>query len=293
MNSGSDPNRPAPPRPPLAAGLYIVATPIGNLRDITLRALDVLGGVDMIAAEDTRVTRKLLSAHGLSGRLVAYHEHNAAAQEDTLLEALKQGGTVALVSDAGTPLVSDPGARLVAAARAAGVAVFPVPGASAALAALCASGLPAERFLFVGFLPAKSSARKAALEDLATTPATLIVFETGPRLAECLADMAAVLGAREAAVARELTKLFEEFRSASLADLAVHYAEAEQPKGEIVVVIGPPNAPAPASDAALDAVLRDLLATVSVKEAAAQAADLLQIPRKRAYARALSLKDSA
>lgn len=293
MTIAPDPSRVQRSRPPLEPGLYIVATPIGNLRDITLRALDVLAGADVIAAEDTRVTRKLLSAHGLSGRLVAYHEHNAASQEGALMETLNQGGTVALVSDAGTPLVSDPGARLVAAAIAAGVRVFPIPGASASLAALCAAGLPSERFLFVGFLPPKSGARRAALDDITDTHATLIFYETGPRLADCLADLAAVLGDRDAAVARELTKLFEEFRRGSLGALAAHYANAEAPKGEIVVLVGPPAPQEDASDAALDALLARLLESLSVKEAAALAAEALNAPRKRAYARALALKQQS
>jgi 16S rRNA (cytidine1402-2'-O)-methyltransferase len=268
----------------------VVATPIGNLKDITLRALEVLGGADLIAAEDTRVTRKLLSAHGLSGRLIAYHEHNASAQEADILAALAAGRVVALTTDAGTPLVSDPGARLVAAAIAAGHRVVPVPGASAAITALSAAGLPAERFLFAGFAPAKASARAATFQELADVPATLVFYETGPRLAESLADMAGVFGPRPAVVARELTKLFEEFRRAPLDQLAAHYADAPEPKGEIVVLVGPPAPAEPASEADLDALLVRLLAAHSVKEAAARAAEQLNTPRKRAYARALALK---
>jgi 16S rRNA (cytidine1402-2'-O)-methyltransferase len=277
----------------LAPGLYLVATPIGNLRDITLRALDVLAGAAIIAAEDTRVTRKLLSAYGLSGRLIAYHEHNAAAQEAQLLDALAEGAAVALVSDAGTPLVSDPGVRLVQAAIAAGHAVIPAPGPCAAIAALSIAGLPTDAFLFAGFAPPKSGARRAFFTDLVAVNATLIFYETGPRLAESLADMVAVFGDRRAAVARELTKLFEETRRDALAALAARYADTPAPKGEIVVLIGPPSASAPPDDAALDAHLRPLLALHSVKEAATLAAVALKIPRQRAYQRALAIKDQA
>lgn len=291
MKQGLDPTGDAASRPPLDAGLYVVATPIGNLRDITLRALDVLAGATIILAEDTRVTRKLLSAHGLQGSLHAYHEHNAAAQEASILATLLAGKSVALVSDAGTPLVSDPGARLVRAAIAAGVRVIPVPGPSAALAALCVSGLPSKQFLFAGFPPPKAGARRTMLATFLDAPATLIFYETGPRLADSLADMADVFGPRPAVVARELTKLFEEVRRAPLDALARDYAEREPPKGEIVVLVGPPPEADPTSEADLDSALRALLREHSVKEAAAIAADRLDVPRKRAYARALTLKD--
>lgn len=290
MKFGPDPNDANAPRPPLATGLYIVATPIGNLRDITLRALDVLAGAALIAAEDTRVTRKLLSAYGLSARLIAYHEHNAATQEGELLAALAAGAAVALVSDAGTPLVSDPGARLVQAALAAGHPVFPIPGPCAAIAALSVAGLPNAAFMFAGFAPIKTTARRAFFAAFAATPATLIFFETGPRLAESLADMAAVFGDRPAAVARELTKLFEEVRRDRLPALADQYGAAAAPRGEIVVLVGPPAAPAPADDDALDAHLRTWLGDHSVKEAATLAASHLGVPRQRAYQRALVLK---
>ncbi|MGH6949578.1 MAG: 16S rRNA (cytidine(1402)-2'-O)-methyltransferase, partial [Vitreimonas sp.] len=226
--------------PPLEPGLYVVSTPIGNLRDITLRALDTLGGADRVYAEDTRVARKLLDAYSLKPRLAAYHEHNAEAARAEILAALEQGESVALISDAGTPLVSDPGFKLARAAIEAGHRVFPIPGASALLAALVTSGLPSDRFLFAGFLPPKQTARRAALAALADVEATLIFYETGPRLADALADMAEAFGARPASVARELTKLFEETRRAPLGDLAAHYAEAGAPKGEIVVVVAPP-----------------------------------------------------
>jgi 16S rRNA (cytidine1402-2'-O)-methyltransferase len=280
------------PSPPLEAGLYVVATPIGNLRDITLRALDVLGAAGRVYAEDTRVTRKLLDAYGLKPRLGSYHEHNAETARDEILAALDAGESVALISDAGTPLVSDPGFKLVRAAIEAGHRVFPIPGASALLAGLVISGLPTDRFLFAGFLPPKQNARRGALEELAGVDATLIFYETGPRLAESLADMAQMLGARAAVVARELTKLFEESRRDTLEGLASHYETAGGPKGEIVVVVGPPLPKGEASDEELDAFLTGVL-DQGVKEAAARAAGALGVPRKRAYARALTLKDRA
>jgi 16S rRNA (cytidine1402-2'-O)-methyltransferase len=277
------------PSPPLEGGLYVVATPIGNLRDVTLRALDVLGAADRVYAEDTRVARKLLDAYGLKPRLGAYHEHNAETARDEILGALEAGQSVALTSDAGTPLVSDPGFKLVRAAIEAGHRVFPIPGASALLAGLVVSGLPTDRFLFAGFLPAKQAARRAALDELADVQTTLIFYEAGPRLAESLADMAEALGDRPAVVARELTKLFEEARRDALTALAAHYAEAGPPKGEIVVIVGPPAPRADASDEELDTFLAGELAH-GVKEAAARAAEALGVSRRRAYARALMLK---
>ena len=278
--------------PPPETGLYVVATPIGNLRDITLRALDILGGVSRVYAEDTRVARKLMDAYGLKPRLGAYHEHNAEAARADILDALGRGESVALISDAGTPLVSDPGFKLARAVIEAGHRVFPIPGASASLAALVVSGLPSDRFLFAGFLPNKQGARKATLAELADVDATLILYESGPRLAESLADMAEVLGARPAAVARELTKMFEETRRDTLDGLAAHYAEAGGPRGEIVVVVGPPLAKGEVSEEALDAFLLKALPR-GVKDAAAEAARALGVPRKRAYQRALELKDRA
>jgi 16S rRNA (cytidine1402-2'-O)-methyltransferase len=274
----------------LQPGLYVVATPIGNLRDVTLRALDILEAVDAVFAEDTRVSRKLLDAYGLKTRLASYHEHNATAARDEILALLESGARVALISDAGTPLVSDPGFKLVRAAIAAGHAVVPAPGASALLAGLVGAGLPTDRFMFAGFAPAKSGARRALFEELCDIRASLVFYETGPRLAESLADMAAVFGRREAAVGRELTKLFEEFRRGTLEALAAHYGAAGAPKGEIVVVVAPPAQAAEASDEALDAALRAALARGGVKEAAAEAAARLGVARKRAYARALALK---
>lgn len=275
--------------PPLEAGLYVVATPIGNLRDITLRALDILAAATRVYAEDTRVAMKLMDAYGLKPRLGAYHEHNAEPMRAVILEALAKGESVALISDAGTPLVSDPGFKLVRAVVDAGHRVFPIPGASALLAGLVASGLPTDRFLFAGFLPPKEGARRVALREIAETQATLIFYETGPRLAATLTDMAETLGARPAVVARELTKLFEETRRAPLEALAMHYAATGAPKGEIVVLVGPPEAKADVSDETLDAFLAGALAR-GVKEAATEAARELGVPRKRAYARALELK---
>ncbi|HYD72678.1 MAG TPA: 16S rRNA (cytidine(1402)-2'-O)-methyltransferase [Candidatus Binatia bacterium] len=278
------------PSPPLEAGLYVVSTPIGNLRDITLRALDVLGAARRVYAEDTRVARKLLDAYGLKPRLGSYHEHNAETARGEILAALEAGESVALISDAGTPLVSDPGFKLVRAAIEAGHRVFPIPGASALLAGLVVSGLPTDRFLFAGFLPAKHAARRAALEELADMNVTLIFYETGPRLAESLADMGEVLGARTAAVARELTKLFEEARRETLHELAAHYESAGAPKGEIVIVVAPPLPKGEVSDEELDGFLAGIL-DQGAKEAAARAAQNLGVPRKRAYARAIALKD--
>ncbi len=276
--------------PPLETGLYVVSTPIGNLRDVTLRALDVLGAADRVYAEDTRVARKLLDAYGLKPKLAAYHEHNAEAARAEILAALEQGESVALISDAGTPLISDPGFKLARAVIEAGGRVFPIPGASALLAGLVTSGLPSDRFLFAGFLPARQGARRAVLAELAEVDATLIAYETGPRLAESLADMAEALGSRPAAVARELTKLFEETRRETLDALAAHYAAAGAPKGEIVVIVAPPLPKAEIGDEALDAFLLRVLDR-GVKEAASEAARELGVPRKRAYARALELKD--
>jgi 16S rRNA (cytidine1402-2'-O)-methyltransferase len=276
--------------PPLEAGLYVVATPIGNLRDITLRALDILAAADRVYAEDTRVAVKLMAAHNLRPKLAAYHEHTAEAVRDQVLAALGRGERIALISDAGTPLVSDPGYKLVRAAIEAGHRVFPIPGASALLAGLVVSGLPSDRFLFAGFLPPKQGARCTALTELVDVDASLIFYESGPRLAESLADMAETFGARPAAVARELTKLFEETRRAPLDELAAHYSQAGAPKGEIVVIVGPPLPKGEVSDDALDAFLLKAL-TRGVKEAASEAARDLGVPRKRAYSRALELKD--
>ncbi|HEX3972615.1 MAG TPA: 16S rRNA (cytidine(1402)-2'-O)-methyltransferase [Stellaceae bacterium] len=278
-------------KPRLPSGLYVVATPIGNLRDITLRALDVLAAADVVACEDTRVTEKLMSRYGLAGSRLPYHEHNAERMRPLLLEKLKAGAVVALVSDAGTPLISDPGFKLVRAAIAEGIAVTTLPGPSAALAALVLSGLPSDRFFFQGFLPPKETARRRVLGEIAPLQATLIIYETGPRLAATLADMADVLGARPVAVARELTKLYEELRRGSLRELAAHYAEAGGPKGEIVIVVGGADeaaARAAISDDDIDAALETALATMSVKDASTAVADATGRPRRDVYQRALA-----
>ncbi|MSP68202.1 MAG: 16S rRNA (cytidine(1402)-2'-O)-methyltransferase [Alphaproteobacteria bacterium] len=289
VDDGGEPSEAAGPSK-LAPGLYLVATPIGHARDVTLRALDVLAGADLIACEDTRITRRLLAIHKIRARLTPYHEHNAEAARPRLLARLGAGAAIALVSDAGTPLVSDPGYKLVQAVIAAGIAVTAVPGASAALAALQLSGLPTDRFLCAGFLPAKAAARRRALESLAPVEATLVLFESAPRLAACLADAADVFGARLAAVARELTKWHEEVRRDSLAALARHYAAAGPPRGEVVLVIAPP-APAPAADAAtVDAALADALTRLSLSDAVAEVAGAFRLPRRAVYGRALVLR---
>ncbi|MDB5446030.1 MAG: tetrapyrrole methylase family protein [Phenylobacterium sp.] len=273
---------------PLAPGLYVVATPIGNLRDITLRALDVLAGADLVLAEDTRVTGKLLAAFGLSKKLERYDEHAAERTRPKVLSALAEGGRVALVSDAGTPLVSDPGYRLVREVAQAGHRVFPIPGASALLAGLSAAGLPTDRFLFAGFPPPKSAARRTFLEELAGIRATLVFFEGGSRLAASLADMAAVLGDREAVVCRELTKLYETVVRGPLSALAAD-PQFAAPKGEIVVLVGP-GREAEATAADVDAALGEALARLKPADAAAEVARALGLPRRDLYRRALALK---
>jgi 16S rRNA (cytidine1402-2'-O)-methyltransferase len=276
--------------PPLVPGLYIVATPIGNLRDITLRALEILAAVDVIACEDTRVSRKLLGHYGIATTLTSYHEHNAAAVRPKLLARLANGESVALISDAGTPLISDPGFKLVRAAHEAGHAVTAAPGPSAALAALTASGLPTDHFFFEGFLPTKDAARRVRIAELEGIPATLILFESGPRLATTLGELAAKLGAREAAICRELTKLHEEIRRADLPTLAAHYREAEPPRGEIVIVVAPATGlTAEVSIGDIDAMLRAALTRTSVREAVAEVAAATGQPRRVVYQRALAL----
>jgi 16S rRNA (cytidine1402-2'-O)-methyltransferase len=273
---------------PLAAGLYVVATPIGNLRDITLRALDVLAAADLVLAEDTRVTGKLLSAYGLSAKLERHDEHAAERARPKALAALADGKRVALVSDAGTPLISDPGYRLVREAAAAGHPVFPIPGASALIAGLSAAGLPTDRFLFVGFPPPKSAARRTFLGEFAGLRATLCFYEGGSRLAASLADMAAVLGDREAVVCREITKLYETFYRGSLGELAAD-PRLDAPKGEIVILVGPGReTQATAADA--DAALADALTRLKPADAAGEVAKALGLPRRDLYRRALELK---
>lgn len=271
----------------LAPGLYIVATPIGNLGDITLRAVEVLRGVGAVACEDTRVTGKLLHHLGIKKRLIRYDDHAGEGDRERLL-ALMESEPVALVSDAGTPLISDPGYRLVRTARERGIAVTSLPGANAAVVAMTLSGLPNDRFLFAGFLPNKAKAREDALAELARVPATLVFYETAPRLGAALAAIDAVLPGREVAVARELTKKFEECRSGTPMDLAAHYA-AHPPKGEIVLLIAPPS-DEPADDFDIDALLRAELAEAKPSQAAAKVAKATGLDRKMLYARAMELK---
>lgn len=280
----SDTDRPEP----LSPGLYIVATPIGNLGDITRRSADVLARCDAIACEDTRVTAKLLRHLGISKPLWRYDDHSGARDRERLLEAMRQQA-VALVSDAGTPLISDPGYRLVRAARAAEIPVTSLPGPSAPIMALTLSGLPNDRFLFAGFLPSKDKARRESLEELASVRATLLFFETAPRLVTSLEAIGEVLPGREVAVARELSKLHEECRTGSAVELARHY-EAHPPRGEIVLMIGPPGDEATnAADA--DALLIVALETEKPSQAAAQVAKATGLDRKALYARALELRD--
>jgi 16S rRNA (cytidine1402-2'-O)-methyltransferase len=278
---------------PLEPALYPVATPIGNLGDITLRALETLAAADIVAAEDTRVTRVLLDRYGIRKRPTAYHEHNEEEAGPRLIAALKEGRSVALVSDAGTPLVSDPGYRLVAAALEEGLRVVPIPGASAVLTALTLSGLPSDSFLFAGFLPVKDGQRRHRLEALQHAPATLIFFESPRRLAASLAAMADMLGAkRPAAVTRELTKAFEERRAGTLEELAAHYADVGAPKGEVVVCVGPPL-PATAEGVDLDRLLLSLAAEMPASKAAAEAARMTGEAKPALYRRLIELKEKS
>jgi 16S rRNA (cytidine1402-2'-O)-methyltransferase len=274
----------------LPGGLYLVATPIGNLGDVTLRALETLAAADVIACEDTRVTRRLLDHYSITTPLTPYHEHNAAIARPKLLARLADGEALALVSDAGTPLISDPGYKLVRAARDAGHAVTALPGPSAVLAALASAGLPTDRFLFAGFLPPKQGQRRTRIAELAAVPATLVLFETGPRLSAALADLAEGLGARPAAICRELTKLYEEVRRGDLAMLARDYAVGGETRGEIVIVIAPPADEQP-DIGGLDDLLRQALGRLSVKDAVDEIALATGRPRREIYRRALALKD--
>ncbi|MFO1149733.1 MAG: 16S rRNA (cytidine(1402)-2'-O)-methyltransferase [Alsobacter sp.] len=271
-------------------GLHVVATPIGNLGDVSLRALGTLAAANAILAEDTRVTKTLLAHYGIATPLLAYHEHNAEEMRPRVLARLRAGEALALVSDAGTPLVSDPGFKLVQAATAEGLEVHAVPGPSAVLAALVVAGLPTDRFFFEGFLPPKAAARRERLEALKAVPGTLVFFESPRRVAEMLADAALVLGDRPAAVARELTKFYETVRRGDLAGLAAAYGAEEAPRGEIVVLVGPPGAEAVVDDdRALDAALTRHLGHLSVKDAVAVVCQETGLPRKRVYARAVAL----
>ncbi|WP_189587083.1 16S rRNA (cytidine(1402)-2'-O)-methyltransferase [Litorimonas cladophorae] len=278
-----------PDTPHLEPGLYVVATPIGNLRDITLRALDVLGAADRVLAEDTRQTGKLFEAYDLKNQLTAYHDHNAAARIPQVMGWLAEGQSVALVSDAGTPLVSDPGFKLVREAVAQGHNVFPLPGASAVLAGLVKSGLPSDRFLFAGFLPAKSAGRKREVEALKSVQATLVFFETGPRIKACLTDMAEVLGERDVVLTRELTKRYEESRVGSFAEL-IASVEVDQPRGELVLLVGPPGEDTGWDDARVQSALEQIIPEDGVKRASAQVAEMSGWAKRDVYALALSLK---
>jgi 16S rRNA (cytidine1402-2'-O)-methyltransferase len=275
-------------RKPPAPGLHLVATPIGNLGDVTLRALATLAQADIIYCEDTRHSRTLLAHYAISRPLRAYHEHNAEAARPAILAELAAGKSIALVSDAGTPLVSDPGYRLVREALAAGHSVTCLPGPSAVLAALACTGLATDTFLFAGFLPTKQNARRARLAELKAVQATLVFFEAPNRLAESLGDIVAVLESREAAVARELTKLHEEVRHGTPAEL-VQWATRSAPKGEMVILVGPPQA-APATDDAITARLEPLLADMSLRDATRAVADALGVPKARVYDLALAMK---
>lgn len=273
----------------LAPGLYVTATPIGNAGDISLRALETLREADLVLCEDTRVTSKLFAIHGLATKLAPYHDHNAAEMRPKILRRLEAGEAIALVSDAGTPLISDPGYKLVREAVEAGHRVTTLPGASSVLAALTLAGLPTDRFFFAGFLPPKQEARRKELGELAAIPATLVFLESANRLEDALADMSEVFGAREAAVARELTKKFEEVRRGPLAELAAHYKEAGAPKGEIVIVVGPPAPRAALCAHEIDAMLENALGRTSLKDAVAEVVSMTGLPRREIYARALAL----
>ncbi len=275
---------------PLRPGLHVVATPIGNLGDISFRALATLAAADAVLAEDKRVTRNLLAHYGISTPLMAYHEHNASVVRPHLIARLQAGAALALVSDAGTPLISDPGFKLVAEAAEAGIEIVSVPGASAVLAALSVAGLPTDRFFFEGFLPPKSSARRERIAALATIPGTLVFFESPRRVGEALIDLADILGPRPAVIARELTKHFETVRRGTLNELAAALADEPTPKGEIVLLVGAPDADAPGlAPADIDAALRAALANLSVKDAAAVVSAQTGQPRRQIYARAVQL----
>jgi len=277
------------PAPRLVPGLYLVATPIGNLADITLRALETLAGADLIACEDTRITHRLTERYAIAAQLTPYHEHNAAAARPKILEKLAQGAAVALVSDAGTPLISDPGFKLVREACAAGHAVVAIPGPSSVLTALSVAALPTDRFFFEGFLPSRQGARRTRLAELARIDATLVMFESGNRVQDTLADLAEIMGAREAAICRELTKLHEEVPRAPIAELAAK-ADRLETRGEFVLVIGPPAAGSKVmAESDLDDLLRASLERDSVKDAVAHAVEVSGRPRREVYSRALEL----
>jgi len=289
-NETHAPCKPSTAKP--VPGLYVIATPIGNMRDLTLRAVEVLRGSGIVLCEDTRVTRKLFTFHQIDSPLLAYHEHNAKRVRPLIMERLNNGESVALVSDAGTPLISDPGYRLVEACIAGGIALTTLPGASSVMCALVLSGLPTDRFFFQGFLPNRAGPRRRALAEITGVPGSLVFLESAKRLAACLQDMADILGPRQAAVTRELTKLYEEVRRGSLAELAAHYGSAGPPKGEITLVVGPAAERQPPDGETLDRIITDRLKTDSVKETATALARELGIPRRQIYGRAIELKGS-
>ena len=274
----------------LVSGLYLVATPIGNAGDITLRALDILSRADIVLCEDTRISGKLMKIHGIHATLQPYHEHNAERVRPMIIKHLNQGKTVAMVSDAGMPLVSDPGYKLVEACVKEGLMVTVAPGPSATLTALVLSGLPSDRFFFQGFLPSKTGARQKILNEISTIPGTLIFLESAKRLAASLNDMRSVLGNRSAAVGRELTKFYEEIRRGNLDELAAHYAKAGAPKGEITLCVGPPLKICPPSDEELDKMLKEALKSQTIKDVAVYLAMITGLPKRVLYKRALALK---
>lgn len=284
------PSAEATPGPPLSPGLYVVATPIGNLGDITFRAVDVLRRVDLIACEDTRVSRKLLDFYGIKVRLVAYHDHNARLVAPQLLHRIASGESIALISDAGTPLISDPGYRLVNQCHELGRLVVPIPGPSSVPSLLCASGLPTDRFYFIGFLPSRTAQRDTAIAELRAIRATLVIMESARRLSRTLRELAATLGDRQAAVGRELTKKFEEIRRGTLTELAGHYADAGTPKGEIILAIAPPGEDMAVDDAAVDHALTEAMTRETPSRAAAEVAAATGRPKQDVYKRALALK---
>lgn len=275
----------------LPCGLYVVATPIGNLGDMSARAIDTLRSAAVIACEDTRVTGVLLRRFGISTSMTPYHDHNAARVRPQILARLSAGEAVALVSDAGTPLLSDPGYKLVRACADANISVFAVPGPSALLAALAVAALPTDRVLYAGFLPVKTAGRREIINEFKPVRATLVFYESAQRLAATLADLTATLGPRDAAVCRELTKLHEEARRGTLAELAAHYEAAGAPKGEVVIVVGPPESTAPSvTDEDIDAALREALVSLSLRDAVDAVAGSLSQPRRAVYVRAIALQ---
>ncbi|HAA93479.1 MAG: 16S rRNA (cytidine(1402)-2'-O)-methyltransferase [Rhodospirillaceae bacterium] len=273
-------------------GLYVIPTPIGNLRDITLRALDILAEVDLIACEDTRITQRLLNAFELKTPMVPYHDHNAAKQRPRLLKKLAAGETIALVSDAGTPLISDPGYKMVCETIEAGYSVTVLPGASAAITGLLAAGLPTDRFLFAGFPPSRSGGRRKFFAEFESCSASLIFFESPKRLGASLSDMAYAFGDRPASIARELTKKFEEVRRGSLLELAAASADSPAPKGEIVVIVGPPTEAETPTPDEIDKAILAMLDNASLKQTAEEVSAALNLPRRQIYQRALQLRDN-